>query len=140
MENVCKGSVEYVNVVFIITQREMDRLLMERTLIERELDCSLHDPIEVVLIFDKSNSVDAETGGGYTGASETQYGGTKTPTKKRKRKRPMKGRPRPPHKSYSSGRGKRPKRQKNKKQASRRRKVAGNQMTRFVYSILIQPE
>jgi hypothetical protein len=31
----------------------MDRLLMERAMIERELDCTQHEPIEVVLMFDK---------------------------------------------------------------------------------------
>ena len=78
----------------------MDRLLMERSLIERELDCSQHDPIEVVLIFDKSNAAPDET--------------TKLQKKKRKRKRPQKGPP-----SHSPpGRGKRPKRNKSKKQVN----------------------
>ena len=78
----------------------MDRLLMERSLIERELDCSQHDPIEVVLIFDKSNAAPDET--------------TKLQKKKRKRKRPQKGQP-----SHSPpGRGKRPKRNKSKKQVN----------------------
>ena len=86
-------------------QKEMDRLLMERSLIERELDCSQHDPIEVVLIFDKSNSA-------ATPSSDT----TRLQKKKRKRTRP-----RPPSSAYSpaaggGGQGKRPKRHKGKKQ------------------------
>ena len=85
-------------------QKEMDRLLMERSLIERELDCSQHDPIEVVLIFDKSNTA--------APSSDT----TRLQKKKRKRTRP-----RPPSSAYSpaaggGGQGKRPKRHKGKKQ------------------------
>ena len=76
----------------------MDRLLMERSLIERELDCSQHDPIEVVLIFDKSNA---------TPDGKTQL----QKKKKRKRKRPSKS-----HSTYSSPKGrKRPKRNKGQK-------------------------
>ena len=85
-------------------QKEMDRLLMERSLIERELDCSQHDPIEVVLIFDKSNAAAAPS-------SDT----TRLQKKKRKRTRP-----RHPSPAYSTagsgGQGKRPKRHKGKKQ------------------------
>ena len=83
----------------------MDRLLMERSLIERELDCSQHDPIEVVLIFDKSNALGDAS---YSAPNET----TKLQKKKRKRKRPQKSRP--PRQS-SSYRGKRPKRNMGKK-------------------------
>ena len=83
-------------------QKEMDRLLMERSLIERELDCSQHDPIEVVLIFDKSNAA--------APSSDT----TRLQKKKRKRTRPR------PSSAYSpaagGGQGKRPKRHKGKKQ------------------------
>ena len=76
----------------------MDRLLMERSLIERELDCSQHDPIEVVLIFDKSNAAP-------DGKTQLQK------KKKRKRKRPSKS-----HSTYSSPKGrKRPKRNKSQK-------------------------
>ena len=83
----------------------MDRLLTERSLIERELDCSQHDPIEVVLIFDKSNALG---GAGYAESDET----AKPQKKKRRRKRPQKSRP--PRQS-SSYRGKGPKRNMGKK-------------------------
>ena len=85
-----------------LVQKEMDRLLMERSLIERELDCSQHDPIEVVLIFDKSNAA--------APSSDT----TRLQKKKRKRTRPR------PSSAYSpaggGGQGKRPKRHKGMKQ------------------------
>ncbi len=35
----------------------MNRLLMERDMIDKELDCSEHEPIEVVLIFDQEEMV-----------------------------------------------------------------------------------
>ena len=89
-------------------QKEMDRLLMERSLIERELDCSQHDPIEVVLIFDKSNAA--------APSSDT----TRLQKKKRKRTRPR------PSSAYSpaaggGGQGKRPKRHKGKKQKKKQK-------------------
>ena len=91
-------------------QKEMDRLLMERTLIERELDCSQHDPIEVVLIFDKSNAAAPSS--------------DKTRLQKKKRKRT---RPRPPSSAYSpaggGGQGKRPKRHKGGKKQKKKQQV-----------------
>ena len=92
-------------------QKEMDRLLMERSLIERELDCSQHDPIEVVLIFDKSNAA--------APSSDT----TRLQKKKRKRTRP-----RPPSSAYSpaaggGGQGKRPKRHKGGKKQKKKQQV-----------------
>ena len=85
----------------ILMQKEMDRLLMERSLIERELDCSQHDPIEVVLIFDKSNAA--------APSSDT----TRLQKKKRKRTRP---RPSSAYSPAGGGQGKRPKRHKGTKQ------------------------
>ena len=85
----------------ILMQKEMDRLLMERSLIERELDCSQHDPIEVVLIFDKSNAA--------APSSDT----TRLQKKKRKRTRP---RPSSGYSPAGGGQGKRPKRHKGMKQ------------------------
>ena len=95
-----------------LMQKEMDRLLMERSLIERELDCSQHDPIEVVLIFDKSNAAAAPS-------SDT----TRLQKKKRKRTRP-----RPPSSAYSpaaggGGQGKRPKRHKGGKKQKKKQQV-----------------
>ena len=91
-------------------QKEMDRLLMERTLIERELDCSQHDPIEVVLIFDKSNAAAPSS--------------DKTRLQKKKQKRT---RPRPPSSAYSpaggGGQGKRPKRHKGGKKQKKKQQV-----------------
>ena len=87
--------------LFPLVQKEMDRLLMERSLIERELDCSQHDPIEVVLIFDKSNAA--------APSSDT----TRLQKKKRKRTRP---RPSSAYFLAGAGQGKRPKRHKGMKQ------------------------
>ena len=107
----------------------MDRLLMERSLIERELDCSQHDPIEVVLIFDKSNALG---GAGYAESDET----AKPQKKKRRRKRPQKSRPpRPPRQSSSSpGRAKRPERNKSKKQVNSAEVFYDPTKLKFVFS------
>ena len=106
----------------------MDRLLMERSLIERELDCSQHDPIEVVLIFDKSNALG---GAGYAESDET----AKPQKKKRRRKRPQKSRPpRPPRQSSSPGRAKRPERNKSKKQVNSAEVFYDPTKLKFVFS------
>ena len=99
---------------------------MERSLIERELDCSQHDPIEVVLIFDKSNALGG--GAGYAAPDET----TKLQKKKRKRKRPQKGPS--SHSPPGAGRGRRPKRTKSKKQVNSAEVYYDPTKLKFVFS------